>query len=163
MSQPRPTSRGRGFTLIELIAVIVVLAILAGVAIPRYIDYSQRAQAAAIATSLKRMSRALLSYRMDFGVFPGANGQFFPLPTTMNPYIDAMFLEQSRPLGGRYFYNGPTGGPSCVIGISAWPSALSATAMLEVDRLIDDGSLSTGVGTIFAPGNEWYSLAVTSP
>lgn len=33
-----------GFTLIELIAVIVVLAIMAGVAIPKYIDYSTKAR-----------------------------------------------------------------------------------------------------------------------
>ena len=34
----------RGFTLIELIAVIVVLAILSGVAIPRYFDYAAKAK-----------------------------------------------------------------------------------------------------------------------
>ena len=34
----------RAFTLIELIAVIVVLAILAGVAIPKYFDYAQNAK-----------------------------------------------------------------------------------------------------------------------
>ena len=34
------------FTLVELIVVIVVLAILAGVAIPKYIDYSANAKSA---------------------------------------------------------------------------------------------------------------------
>jgi prepilin-type N-terminal cleavage/methylation domain-containing protein len=34
----------RGFTLIELIAVIVVLAILAGVALPKYFDYAAQAK-----------------------------------------------------------------------------------------------------------------------
>lgn len=36
--------RKGAFTLIELIAVIVVLAIMAGVAIPKYIDYSSKAR-----------------------------------------------------------------------------------------------------------------------
>ena len=37
----------KGFTLIELIAVIVVLAILAGVALPKYFDYSAQAKVSA--------------------------------------------------------------------------------------------------------------------
>jgi prepilin-type N-terminal cleavage/methylation domain-containing protein len=37
----------KGFTLIELIAVIVVLAILAGVALPKYFDYAAQAKEAA--------------------------------------------------------------------------------------------------------------------
>jgi prepilin-type N-terminal cleavage/methylation domain-containing protein len=42
-----PVARSRrGFTLIELIAVIVVLAILAGVALPKYFDYAADAKEA---------------------------------------------------------------------------------------------------------------------
>ncbi len=42
----------RGFTLIELIAVIVVLAILSGVAIPKYLDYSERARSSSLQGAL---------------------------------------------------------------------------------------------------------------
>jgi prepilin-type N-terminal cleavage/methylation domain-containing protein len=37
----------KGFTLIELVAVVVVLAILAGVALPKYFDYAAQAKVSA--------------------------------------------------------------------------------------------------------------------
>lgn len=49
----------RGFTLIELIAVIVVLAILAGVAVPRYFDYTARAKSAALQGTLGSIRSAI--------------------------------------------------------------------------------------------------------
>lgn len=40
------------FTMVELIAVIVVLAVLSGVALPKYLDYSARARSSALQGSL---------------------------------------------------------------------------------------------------------------
>lgn len=60
--------RGRGFTLIELIAVLVVLAVLSGVALPRYFDYSSQAKASADLASIAAINTALndtfLQHRM---------------------------------------------------------------------------------------------------
>jgi prepilin-type N-terminal cleavage/methylation domain-containing protein len=49
----------RAFTLIELIAVIIILAILGGVALPAFFDYATEARASADAGSLGGMRTAL--------------------------------------------------------------------------------------------------------
>jgi prepilin-type N-terminal cleavage/methylation domain-containing protein len=59
----RPRNRAaRAFTLIELIAVIVVLAILAGVAVPRYFDYTARARTSSIQATLGNVRSAIQNF-----------------------------------------------------------------------------------------------------
>ena len=50
------------FTLVELIAVMVVLAILAGVAAPRFFSYGDQARTAALEGSLGGMRSAIAQY-----------------------------------------------------------------------------------------------------
>lgn len=52
----------RAFTLIELIAVIVVLAILSGIAIPKYFDYAARAKESACKGMLGGMRSSIANY-----------------------------------------------------------------------------------------------------
>ncbi|MDQ7012337.1 MAG: prepilin-type N-terminal cleavage/methylation domain-containing protein [Planctomycetota bacterium] len=48
-----------GFTLVELIAVIVVLAVMAGIAIPKYIDSSVKAKEAADVAAIAGITSAM--------------------------------------------------------------------------------------------------------
>ena len=52
----------RGFTLIELIAVIVILAILVGVALPKYFDYAGDARAAATKGTIGGVRAGVANY-----------------------------------------------------------------------------------------------------
>lgn len=54
--------RFAAFTLIELIAVIIVLAILAGVAVPRYFDYTDRAKTSALQGTLGNVRSAIVNF-----------------------------------------------------------------------------------------------------
>ncbi len=60
----------RGFTLIELMVVIVILGILAGLIIPRIMGRPDEARAAKARMQIESMETALKLYRLDNGNYP---------------------------------------------------------------------------------------------
>lgn len=54
-----------GFTLVELIVVIVVLAIMAGVAVPKFYDHANRARMTAYIAHTNSMYSAIFQYEID--------------------------------------------------------------------------------------------------
>lgn len=66
----RPPTRARGFTLIELIVVMAIVALLAGIAAPRYFASVDRARANSLRSSLAIMRDALDKYAADKGRYP---------------------------------------------------------------------------------------------
>ncbi|MEO6922227.1 MAG: prepilin-type N-terminal cleavage/methylation domain-containing protein [Bryocella sp.] len=61
----RRKSSEEGFTLIELMIVIVIIGILASIAIPNYIKMVKRANEAVLRTDLQVMRQAIDSYTAD--------------------------------------------------------------------------------------------------
>jgi general secretion pathway protein G len=64
-----PTAR-RGFTLIELIVVMSIVALLVSIAAPRYFRSVERAKENALQTSLNVMRDALDQFAADKGRYP---------------------------------------------------------------------------------------------
>ncbi|MCU0688934.1 MAG: type II secretion system GspH family protein, partial [Phycisphaerales bacterium] len=101
------TAQLAGFTLVELIAVIVVLAILAAVAVPRYFDYRQRSLASAIAGSFKAFTAACHSYRIEFRSLPVYTA--LGIPPELSTRIDATRMPMIR--NDTQWYYGTWGNP----------------------------------------------------
>lgn len=68
ITTPVRMSGRRAFTLIELVAVMVVLAVLAGVAIPKYFNYADRAKASSVQGTLGAVRTALSSFYTETSV-----------------------------------------------------------------------------------------------
>lgn len=65
--------RARGFTLIEILVVIVILGILAGLIVPRIMDRPDQARVVAAKADIAAIMNALKLYKLDNGVYPSAD------------------------------------------------------------------------------------------
>jgi general secretion pathway protein G len=64
-----------GFTLMELLVVMVILGLLLSIAAPRYFDSVESAKEAALRTNLRLMREAIDKFRADTGQYPATLDQ----------------------------------------------------------------------------------------
>lgn len=65
-------SKRSGFTLIEIILVVVIIGILAGIAIPRMGGKTEKAQISQAQSNINALSMAIQEYEMMNGMYPSA-------------------------------------------------------------------------------------------
>jgi len=71
MKKSRENKNGEsGFTLIELMVVIVILGLLAGIILPRFIGQSDTAKRQVASTQIATLETALKMYKLDNGSYP---------------------------------------------------------------------------------------------
>jgi type IV pilus assembly protein PilA len=75
------TSRQQGgFTLVELLVVVLIIAILAGIAIPVFISQREKAYIADVSSALREAATAAEAYGLEHdGEYSGLNGDSGPL------------------------------------------------------------------------------------
>ena len=92
-----------GFTLIELMAVVLILAILAGVALPRFFNYQNEAREAATKGTLGGVRAGVANFYANGAVTTGTavyptlteltNGSTMQEDIPVNPYNDSADVE----------------------------------------------------------------------
>ena len=63
-------TRSGGFTLLELLVVIVIIGLLAGLVVPRYFDTVGKSKSKVARAQIDALEKALDQYRLDVGAFP---------------------------------------------------------------------------------------------
>lgn len=65
--------RGLGFTLLEMLVVLVIIGLLVGYVAPRYFAQVGKSEVKAARAQIKALEDALDQYRLDVGRYPGAD------------------------------------------------------------------------------------------
>jgi general secretion pathway protein G len=104
---------GSGFTLVEIMVVVVILGVLAAIVVPRVVGRADDARAVAAKQDIASVLQALKLYRIDNSRYPG-NAQGLgalvtrptsePLAENWKSYLDRL---PSDPWGRTYLYLNP--------------------------------------------------------
>jgi len=60
----------RGFTLIEILVVVVILGILAGIVVPRLLDEPEKARRTKASVQIKSLEESVALFKLDNGFYP---------------------------------------------------------------------------------------------
>ncbi|MDX8409571.1 MAG: prepilin-type N-terminal cleavage/methylation domain-containing protein [Mariprofundales bacterium] len=112
--------RQRGFTMIEMIGVLAVIAILASIVAPKIFDAIRDSKVNTFAANIQAVQTAVTSYYKDVGVFP-TGAQLISDTATgwKGPYLDKKVADMFSSL------------PLTSVALSS--EAISATANFDID------------------------------
>jgi general secretion pathway protein G len=103
----------RGFTIIEIMVVVVIIAILASIIAPKIMGRPDQARIVKAKEDIRSIESSLDLYRLDSGVYPTqAQGlqalvtqpTTAPVPTQWKPYLKHLPID---PWGRPYRYSNP--------------------------------------------------------
>ena len=104
MTQERSRlERQRGFTLIEMMIVVAIIAILVSILVPNFIRARAQAQTAACEANLKEIATALELYETDNDRYPNS-GTVDASNTDLSPYLKQTPVDPAAGPGTYYSY-----------------------------------------------------------
>ncbi len=109
----RPAMAAAGFTLLELLVVLVILGLLAAFAVPQVMNYLGGARSDAANIQISNLSTALDLYRLDVGRYPSTGEGLASLvtrPTAADRWTGPYVKKQESlidPWGEPYDYRSP--------------------------------------------------------
>lgn len=132
-----------GFTLVEILVVVVILGILAAIVLPQFASATDDARYNAFITDLNALTKAVSAYENIHGLPP--DGDSGVMPGELDIYMSAERYERPTPLGGVWDVEVEESGVVLAVGVHFNGDQTPSTGILSrIDEMIDDGDLSTG-------------------
>lgn len=149
----------RGFTLIEVVVVVLLMAILAAVAAPKFYDKTEQAEQAAFIEELNVFVDAGFLFKADTGSYPMDSSSGALGNDGFADYVNNAQWTGGTPLGGVWDAERNSFGVASAIGVHFQAvTAKSNSFMTAIDTIIDDGDTGTGKFQRIAGDRYYYIL-----
>ncbi len=111
-ARPARRSQAAGFTLLELLVVMVIIGLLAGYVGPKYFSQIGKSEVKVARAQIDALEKALDQYRLDTGHYPATEQGLAALVTRPGnePKWDGPYLKKAvpgDPWGQPYIYRQP--------------------------------------------------------
>ncbi len=156
--------RNAGFSLVEVMVVVMIISMLAALGVPAIIRVKTKAKVSVIVSDLRVFASAFDAHAQESGGWP-AEVDAGVFPAGLTGRLNDVSWQRKTPIGGKYNWENDQlhGGirPRAAIAISDTddaPLIEDGDLWLEIDRALDDGNLSTGNFRIGANSEPVYII-----
>jgi prepilin-type N-terminal cleavage/methylation domain-containing protein len=139
--RPRSGRPARGFTLVEIMVVVVIIGLLAALALPAFKRVQRSAVSKRYLNDVRVIRDGAERYAMENGNFP-PNGTA-SLHADLQGYVPAAMFTAKTPLGGAWDWDYQQNGFTAAV--SVYQFTATDEQLLDIDRSIDDGNLNSGM------------------
>ncbi len=150
----------KGFSLVELLVVTVVIALLAAIAFPMFVKVKQSAQISECLSNMRQLGMGFRMYTDSYGRFPAAvpwgkpGGSEKTIQELLEPYVQNGIVAErtgTDPKTGRPTYIYPNRSVFSCPSDSGLPTKFDGTCGIQAERRV---CLQTGCSYEYYAGNQ---------
>lgn len=145
----------RGFTLVEIMIVVIIIGLLAALAIPTIHNSQRAAKGATFINDVRTYGAAAEVFSLETGDYPDAAGAAV-MPAGLEEYIPTTKWTATTPIGGSWNFLKNSNGIVSALGATGYTATVGQ--LMHIEAKFDDGSLTTGKLQTIA-GGYYYIVA----
>ena len=134
-------ARTRGFTLVEIMVVVVIIGLLAALAIPAFQRTQRASQNARAVNDFRIFVQSFEVFNTQTGSWPADSGGGV-VPPGMSGNFKEDTWAATTTIGGRWNWDQSRSWATAAVSVSGF--TVTDAQLLEIDTKLDDGNLTTG-------------------
>jgi len=142
---------GRGFTLLEIMVVVLMIGILLAMAIPGFKAVRERARISTFTSDFRAVKEAVNRFNLSEGYYPLSGGAIEP---EFFDYMRQDVITETTVIGGNWNFDDST----AIFAIGIVGYEVEDDIVERIDSAVDDGILTTGSMTKTSDGEFYFVI-----